>query len=738
MKEKKNLDSVQNEQFSSQQEGNETTKKDESKHSADDNKPVTNGPGDKESDTKEGSQAVSPEGTIHSDSTDKPTDEEEQKEVSISSASEDLDKEEKEKEEPAEKPTEEGKKQEIPDSEPLPENKTAASDPGTKEPELTAKEEKKEIIPEKGEAEGAKQKEERAIPDYSKMSREDLIKEFALLLENEDITNIREDVEQIRSNYEKNRAAEIKNLKKSFLAEGGKPEDFKPAEDPLDFRLKDLMQAYREKKNEHYKKLEEEKTKNLEEKYTIIEEIKDLINRKESLNKTFNEFNELQARWRETGLVPQANVKELWETYHHHVEKFYDYIKINKELRDLDFKKNLEAKTLLCEKAEELLLEPNIVQAFRTLQIYHDQWREIGPVPPDMRAAIWERFKEATAKINKKHQEYFDNLKDQQKNNLEQKKILCEKAEEITAREITSFKEWDKRAHELKELQRIWKTIGFAPKKDNNAIYARFRLACDTFFSRKREFFARQREAQQNNLQLKTDLCVQAEAIKDSTDWRKTTDELIKLQKEWKEIGPVPRKHSDAIWKRFRAACDDFFNRKEAHFSNIDSKYEDNLNKKEALIEQIKKYEPTDDAQESLNKLKDFQKEWAEVGYVPIKDKDRIQQEYRNAINDKFDHLKLDERKKYIIKYKSKLEDLTHKSKADIRMRQDREKFLNKLKQLENDIVLWENNIGFFSNSKNAEKMIQEVENKIKNARKNIELLKQKIVLIEEKLDDFE
>jgi hypothetical protein len=604
--------------------------------------------------------------------------------------------------------------------------------------ELKATAAKTEKIEEEADSEkkDSKEEKEEEPADYTKLTKEQLVEELRKIIEERPVQEVKDEVDQIRFQFTKKHKAEIDQLRRRFLEQGGQPQDFKPEEDPLEKQLKAYIEQFREKRSAFNREQEENKQKNLEEKYRIIEEIKDLVNRKESLNKTFQEFRDLQARWREVGLVPQANVKDLWETYHHHVEKFYDYIKINKELRDLDLKKNLEAKIKLCEKAEELLLEPNIVNAFKTLQTYHDQWREIGPVPAEMRTEIWERFKEATSKINRKHQEYYDNLKQEQRNNLESKKLLCEKAEEIADMDINSYREWDQRSDEMKELQKIWKTIGFAPRKDNNKIYDRFRTACDRFFNNKREFYAKNREEQSNNLQLKTDLCIQAEALKDSTEWRKTTEDLIQLQKHWKQIGPVPKKYSDSIWKRFRAACDEFFNRKSEHFGNIDSKYEQNLNLKEQLIKDIESFTLSNDVEENLKQLKEFQRRWAEIGFVPIKKKDEIQQRYREAINTKFDKLKIDDTEKNIIKFKTKLDDLSTKPRSNYRLRQDRDKFVNKLKQLESDIVLWENNIGFFAKSKNADQMITEVEHKIKDAKEKMKVLQEKIELIETKLDE--
>lgn len=602
----------------------------------------------------------------------------------------------------------------------------------------TRKRIKKEKAPESEESDKPPQEAE-PLPekiDYAALSKEDLVAVLKDLLDKGTVIEKFADIDFIKIQFYKKHKADIEKKRKKFLEEEGLPEDFKPEEDPLEKTLKEYLIRVKEYKSDYNKSLEEEKHKNLDEKYNIIEEIKDLVNRKESINKTFQEFRDLQRRWREVGPVPQQNLKDLWETYHHHVETFYDYIKINQELRDLDLKKNLEAKLELCEKAEELLLEPNIINAFKALQMLHEQWREIGPVPVEMRTEIWNRFKETTTKINKKHQEYFLNLKQEQKKNLEAKTLLCEQAEEIISRNMSSFQDWENNSHEIIKLQKVWRTIGFAPKKDNNKIYKRFRDACDNFFNRKREFYSHAKQEQDDNLQLKTELCIQAEAMSESTEWKKTTEELIALQKRWKEIGPAPHKYSDKIWKRFRSACDKFFERKSQHFASMDNSYESNLKKKREIIEKINQLPVTTNVEESLRRLKELQREWAKIGFVPYESKDEIQNKYRQAINRKFDELKIDEDKKDLLKFRTKLDTLHSKSNSDFRMNQERDKFITKLKQLENDIVLWENNIGFFAKSKNADSMIKEVQNKIDNAKQKIETLTEKLKMIDEMESD--
>ena len=632
-------------------------------------------------------------------------------------------------------PAEESETAEVPGD-----NKTeesAESETGSVENELL-KEEVAVAAPLPGKGKVEKKELKKPVPaqkdnaDYSAYSQIELVNALRDVLDNNGDHDIREEVETIKAAFYKSVLEEAEAQKKQFIEEGGDEEEFEAEENPYEQDIKDLLKRYRQIRHEFNKKMEQEKEVNLQLKYDIIEEIKGLIHKEESINKTFQDFRDLQQRWREIGLVPQSKMKDLWDTYHFHVENFYDYIKINKELRDLDLKKNLEMKIRLCEQAEELLLEPNTIKAFNQLQKLHERWREIGPVPRENKDDIWERFKAATAKINKKHQEYFENRKAEQKKNLDAKRALCEQVEEINALELNSYKDWAEKSKEVVNLQKLWRTIGFAPRKDNNKIYRRFREACDRFFDAKREFYSKNKELQQNNFQLKTDLCLQAEALKDSDDWRKTTQDLINIQKQWKEIGPVPRKHSEALWKRFRAACDYFFNRKSEHFSSIDTEQEENLKEKDQLIKEVENFKSTGNVDENLKILKDFQRRWTEIGHVPIKKKDEVQKQFRDAINKLFDDLNLDESKRNLLKFRTKMASFSESSRGQNKMRLERDKYMNKLKQLENDLVLLDNNIGFFAKSKNAETLIKDVKRQIEQTKEKIELLKDKIRVIDE------
>jgi hypothetical protein len=568
--------------------------------------------------------------------------------------------------------------------------------------------------------------------DYSSLSDLELVNTLKELLAAHSYSELAGKVESIKANFYKNHKAKQLVQKENFIKEGGSEDDFVMEENPYEAELKELLKEYQQKKADFARDQEAEKEVNLQKKYEIIEEIKNLINRKESINKTFQEFKDLQQKWREIGLVPQASMKDLWDTYHHHVENFYDYIKINKELRDLDLKRNMEEKISICEKTEALLLEPSVVKAFNSLQKFHEQWREVGPVPRDKKDELWERFKAATTQINKKHQDYFENRKKAQKKNYEAKIALCEKAEEFLSLELSTHKAWEDKSKELVELQKYWRTIGFAPKKENNEVYEWFRTACDAFFDKKRDFYSVHKEVQTNNLQLKLDLCIQAEALKESTDWKKTTDEFINIQKKWKEIGPVPRKQSDAIWKRFRSACDYFFQRKSSFFNNIDSEQGENLKLKNELVQEVIDFKPTGNDAEDFEKLRDFQRRWTDIGHVPINEKNNIQKRFRDAINIQFDQLRTEDKERNLLKYKNKMTELQHAPKGNNKLYLERDKHLSKLRQLESDLITLKNNIGFFAQSKNAEALIKDVKRKIAQNEEQIEYLKEKIRVIDD------
>ncbi len=557
-------------------------------------------------------------------------------------------------------------------------------------------------------------------------SKQELLELFARMLEEQPVQTLRRDVEALKVAFYKLRRAEVEAARRAFVEAGGKEEEFTPAVDGSEARLKDLIREYRTRRDAFLANLEQEKEENLKVKLGIIEELKALVNSDETLNHTFTRFRELQQRWKETGPVPQQQVKDLWETYNLHVENFYNFIKINKELRDLDLKKNYEQKVALCEQAEALVLEPSIVEAFHKLQKLHDEWRETGPVANEYKEALWERFKEASSRINKQHQEHFEALKAEQVHNLELKEGLCVAAEELVAQPLTTLKEWNRANDRLLEIQKTWKTIGFAPKKDNNRIYERFRAACDRFFESKRQFFAGVKSEMEHNLQLKNEICAQAEALQNSEEWKKTTDELIALQARWKQIGAVSRRHSDAVWKRFRAACDHFFERKAAHFAGVDGEHEENLRRKLALLDEMA---AADVKAGGYEVIKDFQRRWGEIGFVPIKQKDAIQKRYKAAVDALFDALRGSERDRSMNRFREKVSSL--RGAGDRRLRSERERLYNKVRQMEQDIALLENNIGFFTKSKNADALVAEVKAKIERAKAEMAATIEKVRLID-------
>ena len=565
-----------------------------------------------------------------------------------------------------------------------------------------------------------------AADKFAGKGKEELVALFARMLEEQPVQSIRRDVEALKIAFYRIRRAEVEAARRRFVEEGGAEEDFAPSVDGAEVQLKEQFKIYRQRRDAFIANLEAEKEANLKVKQTIIEELKELVNSDETLNHTFNKFRELQQRWKETGIVPQQYVKDLWETYNLHVENFYSFIKINKELRDLDLKKNYEQKIALCEQAEALILEPSVVEAFHKLQKLHDEWRETGPVANEYKEALWERFKAASSRINKQHQEHFEELKNEQVKNLELKTELCAATEELSAQPLTTRKEWNKASDRLLEIQKTWKTIGFAPKKDNNRIYERFRTACDRFFEAKRQFYAGMKTEMEHNLQLKTEICEAAESLMNSEEWKKATDELIALQARWKEIGAVSRRHSDAIWKRFRAACDKFFERKASHFASVDGEHEENLRQKLALLDEMA---AADVKAGGYDVIREFQRRWGEIGFVPIKQKDAVQKKYKAAVDALFNTLRGSERDRSMNRFREKVSTL--KSAGSNRLRSERERLYNKVRQLEQEIGLLENNIGFFAKSKNAEALVADVKAKIDRAREEMAAAIEKVKLID-------
>ena len=557
--------------------------------------------------------------------------------------------------------------------------------------------------------------------DFSNLDLYGIIGKFADLLDSGRTQDVFEVAESAKSHF-------YRALNQEKEASGKEMQEEESA-------FKELYAKYRQMRHEYVQELEKVKEENYAKKLQIIEEIKALLEKSEDVNHTFPEFRELMNRWKSIDAVPQAKARDLWDTYQHYVEKFYDYIKINNEFRDMDFKKNLEAKTALCVKAEELSQEQNVVNAFKELQKLHDEWKEIGPVAKECREEVWERFKAATSIINKRHQSHFEELKESQRQNLEAKTLLCEKAEEIANVVPDESSDWNTLSKQMENLQMQWKNIGFAAKKDNQKIYDRFREACDKFYNSKREYYSNFKNVMQENLKLKEQLCEKAEALKDSEDWKVVTDQLIQLQKQWKEVGPVARKQSDAVWKRFRAACDCFFENKSRHFDKVDEQYGENLAQKLALIEEVKSYKVGLTKDDDISAMRDFQNRWNAIGFVPFKEKEKVQKEFNTAMDMHFADIRSLESEKRLNKFRRMVSEVRNSGKGEKGLKFEREKLVLKYRKIEQDIATLENNMGFFARSKNADSMIADVKKKIVIAREELSGIEEKIRIIDNQFE---
>lgn len=569
--------------------------------------------------------------------------------------------------------------------------------------------------------------------EYKELNLEDAVEELHRIVADPDYNKIKQRVGVLRSKV----IAMLKEIRKEqlekFLAEGGQKEAFEPEKSEVENKFDNALHIFKNNKNKFLENIEAEKQRNLETKNAIIEELRVLVETENNLKTLNDKFKELQEKWKNVGPVPQNESNNLWQNYHFYVEKFFDILRINKELKTLDLKKNLEQKIKLCEQAESLLLNDSINQSFKELQDLHNEWKEIGPVPEDKKEELWERFKNASDQINQRRREHYDQIYAEQQNNYNAKVVLCEKAEEFTAQPAENAKEFNAISDQLTELLKVWKTLGAAPPKVNEEIWTRFKGTLDKFFEKKKEFFGKIKDEQQTNYNMKVDLAIRAEAIAKRTDWRAATDEIIQLQKEWKEIGATSRKHSEAIWKRFRGACDQFFEAKANYFNNAQEIEAGNLKKKEELIERIKTHEFGPDRNENLEAIKAYQREWTEIGFVPKKEKDRIYTAYRQALDKRFADLKVSAEDRRRDNYRSRIDNILSDPNADRLLDKEKRFLTNKLEQLKNDISIWENNLGFFANSKNADLLKAEFTKKIDAAKQEVKELEYKIKMMNEK-----
>lgn len=566
------------------------------------------------------------------------------------------------------------------------------------------------------------------------LSKEEILDKLAHLVETFSETT-RNEVEALKQAYYKIHRNEIEESKKIFLEKGGEEQDFVAPEDNCEYKLKELLTIYKEKRAAILAKEEQIKATNYALKLQLIDQLKALTESQEDFNKLYNEFKEIQQKWKEIKVVPQEHVNDLWKNYQVYSEKFYDLIKINNQFRDYDFKKNLELKTVLCETVEKLQTEADVVSAFHQLQKLHQQWREIGPVAKDLRETLWARFKAASSIVNKRHQEHFELLKSKEQDNLEAKTAICEQIEGIDFSALKSFKDWDEKNKEILSLQEKWKTIGFAPKKSNIKIFERFRAACDAYFNRKNEFYKNIKEEMEKNLALKKALCEKAEALKDSTDWKNTSEKLIALQKEWKTIGAVARKHSDTVWKRFISACDYFFEQKSKNMSSQKNVEQNNLTAKKALIEKINAINESNH-NDAISILKGYMAEWNNIGHVPFKEKDKIYKEYHEAVDSQFDRLRVDQSDRKMQAFRNNLNDLGNGEKGKGKLFNEREKLMRMYERMKNELQTYENNIGFLSvSSKGGGGLFKEMERKIEKLKDEMALTIKKIEAIDENLE---
>ena len=524
--------------------------------------------------------------------------------------------------------------------------------------------------------------------------------------------------------YKLHRAAQMA-ARNTFIEQGGAPEDWRAEVDVAEENFRAIMASIRQRRAQIAEEVEKQKAENLERKLAIIDRIKQLATSPEEANAHFDEFKQLQAAWKETGVVPAERATEIWKNYQLYVEQFYDLLKLNSEAREYDFKKNLSAKEHLIELAEKLVDEEDIIAAFNKLQALHAEYKEIGPVAKDLREDVWNRFKAASTVINKRHQEHFEAIKAREDQALHQKEALCEQVEAIQLDELTTFPAWEEKTKEVIALQADWKNIGFAGHKQNSAIFDRFRTACDRFFTAKAEYYRAVKDEQNENLEQKRKLVEKVEALKDSTEWRKTTNKLIELQKRWKEIGPIPRKYSEQLWKRFTEACDHFFEAKNAAGADQRAEETANMEAKLQIIEQLKAL-AADAADATIEKVKELQAQWNEIGHVPFRDKDRLYKEYRAAADVLYKQFGATQVRRRLEGFQKSVRQAV--AKGESTLSRERERLQRIFETRKAEFQTYENNLNFLNaTSKSGNSLVAEMNHKVEKLREEVELLSQKI-----------
>ncbi len=526
--------------------------------------------------------------------------------------------------------------------------------------------------------------------------------------------------------------AEVQEAFKAFVEAGGEEDKFMPEVDPAEPVFREAMQVIRERRAAIQETLEKQKQDNLRRKLEILERIQQLASTPEEANKSFDEFKALQAEWKEIKAVPAERATELWKNYQLYIEQYYDLLKLGHELRDYDFKKNLEIKMRLIQQAEALAENPDVLQAFNQLQTLHQEWKETGPVAKEIREDIWAKFKEVSTVINKKHQAYFDAIKAREEDNLAKKTALCEQLEAFGTDGLKTFADWDGITQKIKELQAEWKTIGFAPQKMNTAIFERFRQGCDAFFEKKNAFFKDLKEELNANLAKKKELVEKAEALTESTEWRSTGDILINLQKQWKEIGTVPRKYSEDLWKRFTAACDHFFEARQAATADVRNEEKANKEQKVGIIAQLKELAETQ-GDNVIQQVKELQQKWSEVGHVPFRDKEKLYKEYRELCDKIYDAYGVSQAKRRLNNFRKNLAERVEGAGSSLET--ERQKMQRAYERMLAEIKTYENNIGFLNaGSKKGNSLVDAMNKKVEKLRSELDLLAQKIKAVDEQM----
>lgn len=579
-------------------------------------------------------------------------------------------------------------------------------------------------------AETAAEQEAEPEVDYSTLSREELLAALNELLNN-DVSKIRNRVSAIRNQFNTLNKEVEKKAFEAFIADGGNKDEYQYSNDAVAEAFHKAYDTYRTRRQKMQEEQEAAKKRNLQAKQQILEELRTLIDKdEETLKQTYDEFNAIQEKWKSIGEVPREQMNDLWQNYHFLIEQFFNKVKINKELRMLDLKRNLEQKIQLCERAEELIVETSVVKAFKGLQELRAQWREIGPVPTEQNEETWQRFNNAANQIDERRREYYDQRKEELDQNLLAKQALIAKAEELTQEMPQSTKSWNDTTESLDELLKLWKSIGPVPREQNEEIWNKFKGIIDKHYADKKLHFGQIRDEQSENYNKKLDLCLRAEAIAKREDWKNATEELLQLQAEWKAVGATSRKVSDKIWRRFRGACDEFFAKKGEYFKDIRSTESENLTKKNAIIDEMKAYQFGDNKDENLAAIKDFQRRWSEIGHVPMKEKDRVQKEYRSLLDGIFEKLKISAREAEETSYRERINNFSGNAKRF--MDNEKATILDKIEKFRADLKLWENNLGFLANSKQADLLKQEFEKKMQNTRQQIALLEAKLRILNE------